>query len=562
MKKSKFLTGIITTILSIAVICMQICVFGTSSAQARVKVDAEPELRSESAVLYALNTKTEIMSYNNAQKVYPVSLTKMLTAILAIENADTAADFMPQRSEKITIGYEVYAIKDQNEEYNSVGFRPGDKVSLPDLITAMIVCDADDAALAIAVYIGRKVMGGVKDSYQKYDEDALDYFINLMNHKSSILGLANTHFNTCAGEKSGYQSFSTASDMARIAVEYMRYDFLKEISRISSKQYQLPSSGQAVPPVEDDTEVGDDENIDDDDVSDDSIPAEENGEAYVQETGTADGLWINQNELIDPDSEYYYVDCKGLMAGYGVRTHKVENFYQGGDEKPYVTENYAYVSAYAEHNGIKLVAVVMGKDEQAAFEDIRNMFDYVFNNYVLHTYTEQGQIVAKYKVKGAMDPSNEHLEVVAGKGGEHLSRIDEIDLFDHVIKMNASYFVPTEDNVYETYIAPPAGIVKGDVVGTMDIYYNFVYIDSVLLYAANTVAKYEPLPQQSKKAWYMSVDWASGIYTVLVIAIIIFILILMISIINNINRQHRARKRYLGTKRKNASRYYGKKKYK
>lgn len=548
MKKSKILIKITAVVLLLSVVFSNIFMFGTVCADAGVKLEPIPEIKSETAVLYALNTKTEIISQNSALKKYPVSLTKMLTAILAIEYADTAADFVPQKSEKVTIGYEVYAIKDNGEEYNSVGFKPGDKVSLPDLITAMIVCDADDAALAIAVYIGRKIMGGVKDSYQKYDKDAVDYFVNLMNHRVSILGLANTHFVTCAGEKSGYQSFSTASDMARISNEYMKYGFLREISRISSKQYKLPSESKT------DTDEDDTDNITDD--TDEDIDAE----LALQEETTANGLWLNQNELINSQSEYFYSDCKGLMAGYGVRTHLTEQF-NDLTKKEYVTEEYTYISAYAERNGIKVIAVVMGKNSQDAFEDVCNMFDYVFNNYVLYTYTEQNQTVASYKVTNAMDPSNSQMEVIADKSSEYLSRIDELNLFDHVIRMNASYFIPKDDNVYETYISPPAGIVKGTVVGTMDIYYNMVYIDTVLLYAANTVPVYEALPQQNIGAWYTGIDWASGIYTVLVVAIIVFILILVVSILNNINRQRKARKRYLGTKRKNASRYYGKKKY-
>lgn len=538
MKKSKILTKITAVVLLISAVFSNVFMFRTVYADAGVKLEPVPEIKSETAVLYALNTKSEILSQNGALKKYPVSLTKMLTAILAIEYADTGADFVPQKSEKVTIGYEVYAIRDKGEEYNSVGFKPGDRVSLPDLITAMIVCDADDAAFAIAVYIGRKVMGGVKDSYQKYDEDAVDYFVNLMNHRVSILGLANTHFVTCAGEKGGYQSFSTASDIARISSEYMKYGFLKEISRISSKKYQLPSVGK--------TDNGENDNAD--------------GEVSAQAENTLNGLWQNQNELINSQSEYFYSDCKGLMAGYGVRTYPVENFNQTS-QMEYITEEYTYISAYAERNGIRVIAVVMGKNPQEAFEDVRNMFDYVFNNYVLHTYTEQNQTVAKYQIKNAMDPSNSQMEVIADRGGEYLSRIDELYLFNHVIRMNASYFIPKEDNVYETYISPPAGIVKGTVVGTMDIYYNAVYIDTVLLYAANTVPAYEALPQRNTGAWYTGIDWASGVYTVLVIAIIVFILMLTVSILNNIHRQSKARKRYLGIKRKNASRYYGKKKY-
>lgn len=505
-----------------ATIVLLVSVIIPMPTEAKVQLSPMPELLSESAILYSVNTGEEIISHNSAEKKYPVTVAKLMTAILAVENADNAADFIPLRTEMVELGYEISAFEG---EYNSAGLTYGQIISLPDLITAMIVCDADDAAMAIAVYIGRKDLGGVKDSYQKYDKDAIDHFVDMMNHKLSLIGLKNTHFVNPTGVKCDNVSFSTTYDVARISKEYLKYEFLREISRISTKKYWKPST---------------------DTTGSVTTPAD---------------VWTSQNELIDTNSQYFYPNCKGLIAGHGTRTFHEEDF-NDGVPNPVVTQDYAAISAYGEYNGIQVVAVVLGTNKHNAFTDIINLFDYAFKNYVVHTYVQSGQKVAEYKVKNAMDDSNTYLNVVADSGGTRVSRIDELDLFNHVIKMNSSFYVPTEDDLFHTYLSPKATILKGDVVGTMDIYYNSVYLDTVTLYAGNTIEGYDPIPPKKQSAWYIAIDWSSGIYTALIIGLIIAAFVFIISIFNTINKQRLARKRYLGTKRKSASRFYGKKKYK
>ena len=520
MKKIKIFKRTILFITAIIVMTISVC--RPMPVNAKVALTPMPEILSESAILYSINTGDQLISINSTQKKYPITVAKLVTAIVAVENANNAANFIPLRTEMVTIGYE---IKSFEAEYNTSGLSVGQSISLPDLITAMIVCDADDAAIAIAAYIGRKDLGGVADSFQKYDIEAINHFVDMMNHKISLIGLRDTHFNNPTGVKSGFQSFTTPSDVAKISKEYLKYDFLKEVSRISSKKYWKPSSDNS------------------------------------GTVTTPSDVWTSQNELIDTGSKYFYSNCKGLIASYGTRTHQEEDF-NDGLPNPWVTEDYAAISAYAEYNGIKVVAVVFGSNKDDAFNDIINMFDYAFNNYVVHTYTQNGQVVAKYKVQNAMDDSNTYLNVVADAGGTRISRIDELDLFNHVIKMNPSFFIPTQEDLYHTYLSPSATILKGDIVGTMDIYYNSVYLDTVTLYAGNTVEGYDPLPQAKPSAWYLSVNWASGIYTALIIGLILTGLVFIVSILNSLHKQRLARKRYLGTKRKSATRFYGKKKYK
>ena len=516
-------------ILSLLIAAYIFTAFCNVEGYAAVKVSPLPELGSDSAVLYTINNSKDIISHNSAEKKYPVSMAKLMNAIIVIENADTGADFRPKQTEKVTVGYEIEAI---GHDYKLAGFKVGDVVSVPDLLTAMIVCDADDAAIILARYIGRKVLGGVADSLYKYDRKAIDHFVDMMNSRAELIGLNSTMFGNATGFKGGHISFSTASDIARISAVYLRYPFLCEISRISSKDY-WDVKGKAP--------IGS---------TDGETP--ELSDADIARTK----LWVNQNELINIDGKYFYEGCKGVMASYGQRTYEVDD-YNGDTKNDFVTIDYAVASAYVEFNGIKMIAVAYGKTADDVFGDITSMIEYVKENYVLHTYTESYQKVTSFHVENAMDPSNAHLEVITERGGTYLSRIDELHLFNHVIKINPAYSVPTEDNLYETYISPPAGITKGDIVGTMDIYYNAMYIDSVVLYAGNTVPVYEPLPDINGSTWEFS-DLFKIIYDMGVVALIILILHFTLKIFIKIRRHKIEMRRYSGKRKKRPARRYSK----
>lgn len=131
----------------------------------------------------------------------PASLTKLMTAIVAIEN--TPADTI------FTIGNEIYMIDPQSSRaYLRVGYR----MTLESLLQAMLLPSGNDAAYAVAVQVGRIIEGNA----QLDNQAAINAFCKKMNEKAAALGCTNTRFVNPDGiDASGH--LTTASDMLKIA---------------------------------------------------------------------------------------------------------------------------------------------------------------------------------------------------------------------------------------------------------------------------------------------------------------------------------------------------------
>src|SRR5699024_8690992 len=100
-------------------------------------------------------------------KIYPASITKIMTALLAIEYGNM--------EDVVTIQAE-----DVNLEEGSVlsGMQAGDQVTMDQLFYTLVVYSANDAGMAIARHIGGTV----------------EEFVNLMNQEAQNLGMTGTHF--------------------------------------------------------------------------------------------------------------------------------------------------------------------------------------------------------------------------------------------------------------------------------------------------------------------------------------------------------------------------------
>jgi D-alanyl-D-alanine carboxypeptidase len=140
------------------------------------------------------------------------SLTKMMTAILVMEKISNL-------DEPIEVGEEEVYIEGTKIGCPRSGYcisprlKIGEKVSAKDLLQAMLINSANDAAVAL----GKHISG----SQEKFAE--------LMNQKALQMGLTNTHFCTPSGlEPDGREAecYSSASDIARIAAYSMRYDLI------------------------------------------------------------------------------------------------------------------------------------------------------------------------------------------------------------------------------------------------------------------------------------------------------------------------------------------------
>ena len=127
-----------------------------------------PELGSEGAILLELNSGAVLYSKNAAEKLYPASITKIMTALVVIEHTELY--------DKVTFSKE--SIHDLEEGAFSYMADTGDVLTVKDCLYAMLLMSSNEAAYALAEHVGRSLSG----------------FAYLMNKKAEELGCVNTHF--------------------------------------------------------------------------------------------------------------------------------------------------------------------------------------------------------------------------------------------------------------------------------------------------------------------------------------------------------------------------------
>lgn len=161
-----------------------------------------------------------ILHYDDGRKRAQIaSLTKMMTAILAVENIkDLNHEVITIKPEGLKVDGTVVGCP-TSVFCNSNRMVAGEQLKAIDLLKAMLLNSANDAATSLGIYIA-----GSKDK-----------FVDMMNTKAKSLGLQDTHFCTPSGlEIDGQedQCYSSAYDIARIAVASLKYDTIWNIMKI------------------------------------------------------------------------------------------------------------------------------------------------------------------------------------------------------------------------------------------------------------------------------------------------------------------------------------------
>ncbi len=177
-----------------------------------------PKLSSSSAVLVDSYSNKLLFNKNSDKKIYPASTTKILTAILALENLDLDSSVVISES-AINIPW----------DSSNAALKKGEVISVKDLLYALMLKSGNDSANALA----------------EATSGTLDKFIFLMNDKLKELGCNNTNFTNAHGyhDKNHY---STAEDMIKIlSYAVKNQDFVKICS---TSKYTIPPTNKT--PVE------------------------------------------------------------------------------------------------------------------------------------------------------------------------------------------------------------------------------------------------------------------------------------------------------------------------
>ena len=174
---------------------------------------AAPSLLSESAVLIDAKSGTILAQKNADKKMYPASLTKIMTAIIAIE--------MGKLTDVITVDDDT----PHEIEGSHIALEPGEILTLKDLLYALMLPSANDAALAIAKYYGKSTDG----------------FVKIMNQKAKELGAFNTHFENPHGLHSE-NHYTTAADLALITKYAMENETFRKI--VATTKYEIQTTNK------------------------------------------------------------------------------------------------------------------------------------------------------------------------------------------------------------------------------------------------------------------------------------------------------------------------------
>lgn len=197
---------------SLVIIFMLIFILHTSMCYALTE---QPEISADAAILIDSSSEKVLYSKNENQKMYPASTTKILTAILTIENCNL--------NDVVTVPYE--AISSITSGYSVAALQAGEQLTVEQLLQVMLVHSANDAANVLAFHVS----------------GSIENFAELMNNKVSELGLTNTHFTNPSGMHDE-NHYTTAYDLAIIMKYCMKNDTFRSLS--SLKYCTIPATNK------------------------------------------------------------------------------------------------------------------------------------------------------------------------------------------------------------------------------------------------------------------------------------------------------------------------------
>lgn len=186
-------------------------------------------VKAKCLVLYDSTNDRFMFERKADDRCYPASITKLLTAL-------TACDYL-KRSDIVTVGAEITMIGEgSSTAYLQVGYQ----LTFEQLMDAMMIVSGNDAAYAMAVSAGRKILGVERGSRQ----EALNAFIEKMNEKAVSIGMTDTHFTNPDGYHDD-NHYTTPRDLAVLCSAVLDNRLISEACGKTEARYSIVS-GQTV----------------------------------------------------------------------------------------------------------------------------------------------------------------------------------------------------------------------------------------------------------------------------------------------------------------------------
>lgn len=182
--------------------------FNHANATVAQEIKTKNMTEAKSAILMEQTTLSPLYEQNADEKVQIASVTKIMTMLLIMEAL---------QSGKIK-----YTDMVETSEYaasmggSQVFLEPGEQMSVDDMLKAICVSSGNDAAVAMAEFVG----------------GSSEAFVEMMNRRAKELGAKNTHFINCNGLDETEEHYSTARDIALISCELLKHKDIQKYTKI------------------------------------------------------------------------------------------------------------------------------------------------------------------------------------------------------------------------------------------------------------------------------------------------------------------------------------------
>ena len=201
------------------ILIITVTVSGFFSLSASAYNINEYEMHHKAGMLISMDTGDVLYEKNADEKVYPASITKLMTALIMVENIPDL--------ENTKIPY----TWDAHQRILGTGsvvlnLKVGEEITAKDALAALLIPSCGDVAYAIAEYVG----------------GTTENFVDMMNKKTEELGLSNTHFTNPVGLHDD-DLYTTARDIYKIASAAFENEDIKDV--ISKSRYTVSATNMS-----------------------------------------------------------------------------------------------------------------------------------------------------------------------------------------------------------------------------------------------------------------------------------------------------------------------------
>ena len=199
----------LSALLSVMIFCGLWVPASAENAQAQAFPEMQVEVNAKAAVLMEANTGRVLMAQNAHGRLYPASVTKIMTLLLVMEAVESG---------KIALTDTVTASAEAVSKGGSqIWLEEGEQMTVDELLKAAAVASANDACEALGEFVAGSSTA----------------FVAMMNARAQALGMEDTHFVNCTGlDDTTTEQLTSAYDVALMSRELLRHELVRQYSTI------------------------------------------------------------------------------------------------------------------------------------------------------------------------------------------------------------------------------------------------------------------------------------------------------------------------------------------